>query len=182
MVQKIKGKSHRRRGGILILMLGITFIIALIVMLFLDVQSMYAIQYNIETRTQRALNSTVEFAMDDEWRKDRYNFMDVEVAKDNLFTYLIEDLGLQAGAPGSYQRVSSTGEVLYTVVFSDIQYYSGNTYGLEGIVASEKAAGIELDATITMWVGAGIFGQEVTWTQHFESTNFRTNTSYRGGR
>lgn len=161
-MRKTKKLSQQRRGGIMVMMLGVTVIIVFIAILFLEVSALYEAQYIIETRAQRALNSTVEYAMDDEWRKDGFNYMDVDVAQGVLYTNLNSDLNI--GAVDAY-----------SITVSNVRFYSGNPDD------GPEPAGIELDLTVTMNVAGGLFRQTVTWTQHFKSTNFRTDDNLRAG-
>jgi len=142
--------------------LGIAGVILVFAMFFLELQTMYDYQYAIEVRAQRAINSCVEYAMDDDWRADGQNRMDVTVAQNMLYTFLREDLNLDS----QNRCYDSNGALLYRVVFGTPTYSDG---------ASGTPAGIEMDITVTMFAGIskryGMDGH--TWTNHYSSTNFR---------
>lgn len=162
---------RKRRGASIIIMIGVGAVILLFCLFFLELQTMFDYQYAIEVRAQRAINSTVEFAMDDRWRADGYNYMDVAVARNNLIKYLNEDLNVDS----SGRCYDSSGNLLYRVTYGPPTYYDGK---------SGRDAGIEMDITVNMMASLGAaFGRDgYTWTNQFSSTNFRTDNDERAGR
>lgn len=164
-------KLRKRKGGSTLVMIGVGAVIMIFCLFFLELQTMFDVQYAIEVRAQRAINSTVEYAMDDRWRADGYNYMDVSTAQNNLIKYLNDDLNVDS----SGRCYDSAGRLLYRVSYGAATYYDGK---------SGHDAGIEMDITVNMTAGLGsAFGKDgYTWTNHFSSTNFRTDNDERAGR
>ena len=170
MIKRQTAKK-RRRGGTTLLGIGVAGVILLFGLFFLEMQQLFDYQYAIEVRAQRAVNSLVEFAMDDRYRADGFNVMDVSKAQANLKKYLDEDLNVDAAG---YCRDAS-GKVLYKVTYHTATYTSGKVAG--------QPAGVKLDITVNMKAGLGkAFGIDgYTWTNTFSSINFRTDNDERAG-
>jgi hypothetical protein len=157
-------KPHKlRKGGATIVMIGVTAVVCAFAMLFLDILTWYDYQYTIEARIQRAINSTVEYAMDDTYRADGYNVMDVSKARNVLYDYLYSDLGVDSFGC----KYDSNNKLVYQVTFGTPIY-------------SRYPAGIEIKATVCLKVGfAKYFSLNreggITWTNSYKSTNFRTD-------
>lgn len=166
----IFGLRRRRRGDTTIVIIGVAAVIMLFALFMLELQEMYDVQYAIEVRAQRAINSCVEYAMDDWLRADGYNYMDVNKAQSKLKSFLDDDLNVDS----SGRCYDESGDLLYTVSYGTPTYYKGD---------STHGAGIEMNITVNMRAGLGKqFGVNgYTWTNHFESTNFRTDDDVRKG-
>ena len=164
-------KGMRRRGGISMLAVFFMLLILLFSVFFLELLEMYDCQYAVEVRAQRAVNSTVEYAMDDVWRSDGFNVMDVSKAQSVLMSYLYQDLKLNA----SGACYDDGGKELYRCSFSNIVYSSG--------LNAQDTAGVQVDVTVNMKAGVGKWAgmNGYTWTNTFKSTNFRTNDDQRSG-
>lgn len=168
---KTKSKKRYRRGSTSLLGIGVAGVILLFGLFFLELQQFFDYQYAIEVRAQRAVNSLVEYAMDDRYRADGFNVMDVSKAQANLKRFLDEDLNVDSAG---YCRDSS-GKVLYKVTYHPATYVSGKITG--------QPAGVKLDITVNMKAGLGkAFGIDgYTWTNTFSSINFRTDDDERAG-
>lgn len=162
--------GRRRQGGTTIIMIGVTVTIFVFALFFLELLQLYNYQYAVEVRAQRAINSCVEYAMDDNYRADGLNFMDADAAADTLFTYLNTDLNVNSRG----SCIGNNGETLYTVSYGTPVYHTGK----DGV-----PAGIEIDITVNMFAGLGrFFGWDgYEWTNEFSSTNFRTDDDERKG-
>lgn len=171
MLQKRIGK---RKGGTLVFMLGIVFVIIIFAMFFLEMHKIWNYQYSIESRAQRAVNAAVEYAMDDKYRSDGYNYMDINKAKSVIYKYLKDDLALDSESSSGGTRKSSFGQKLYSIKYDSISYYDGRTSG----------AGIILKMTVTMYSNMSLKyggGGTFTWESTISSTNFRVDENQRAG-
>lgn len=160
----------KRRGAAAIKAIAACYLIMIFALFFLGILEMYDTQYSIDVRAQRAINTTVEYSMDDTWRADGYNFMDVDVAKATLINNLNTDLKVD-----SYGNCKSpSGKTIYHVDYGIPTYTSGYPSG---------TASITIPITITMSDGiSASFGvSKRSWTSIFQSTNFRTDDNERAG-
>ena len=171
-MNKEKRQKKHRRGGTTIVMIGIIMAMMLFLLVFLETQTIYDCQYHVQASAQRAVNMTVEDAMDDEWRKDGYNYMDVDAAKRKLISNLRDCLNLNTANTST----DAEGRELYKCEFENIKYSSGQD-------PSHPQAGIELDMTITYYsdVGKHFNVPTITWTNKLKSSNFRTDDDLRAG-
>lgn len=163
--------KKKRRGAITILAIGVMFVILLFALFFLEVFEMYDTQYAIEVRAQRAINTTVEYAMDDTWRADGYNFMDKNVAQNTLFGNLNSDLNVDSNG----NCYDENGKLIYHVEYGGITWISDHSNGM--------AEGLSIPITVTMTSGiSGAYSiSGHTWTNTFESTNFRVDDDLYAG-
>ena len=163
-------KARRRRGDTTIVIIGIAAAIMLFGLFMLELQELYDIQYAVEVRAQRAINSCVEYAMDERLRSDGYNYMDVAKAQSKLKTFLDEDLNVDS----SGRCYDDNGDLIYTVRYGTPTFYKGN---------GGHGAGIDIEITVTMQAGLGkAFSMDgYTWTNLFQSVNFRTDNDVRKG-
>ena len=164
--------QKRLRGSISFLALGIISVVLLFGLIFLELEELYDCQYAVEVRAQRAVNSCVEYYMDDMKRADYLNYLDVDAIQHAgwpkpLYSYLNEDLNVDS----SGKCYDSTGKLLYTVSYSNPQY-------------TENPATMGVTVTVRMQASIGsLFNFPVyTWSNDFKSTNFRTDVNERAGR
>jgi len=170
----MRKRIRARKGSISIVLIGISFAIIVFAMFFLELHTMWNYQYSIVACAQRAVNSTVEYAMDDKYRSDGYNFMDVSKAQSLLYINLRDDLLLNTDSPSGGTHFSN-GKKVYSISYDTPQYYDGK--GAEG-------AGIVIKLHVTMYSkmssafgASGIF----SWDSIISSTNFRTDDDLRAG-
>lgn len=113
--------------------------------------------------------------MDDTWRADGWNYMDVTKAQSCYTIYLDEDLDV-TGPDGSGWRVhrDSHGAEVYRVRYRAASFASGN---------SGEPAGMSVTVDVRMKAGLGrFFGQSgYSWSNTFKSTNFRVDNNERWG-
>jgi hypothetical protein len=57
---------------------------------------MESLYQQVEYVLQRGVNSSVEYAMRDEYRRDGYALLDTEAAEEKLYEYLHESMGLDS--------------------------------------------------------------------------------------
>lgn len=162
------------------------FLIMVFAMFFLELLRVYDTQYAIEVRAQRAVNMTVEAAMDDVARSDGYNIM----------------LNYNKTIPGTGRTVQATleqnlkdclnvdssgncysgGKLLYTCVWNTSP---GSTTYTTGGVSSHNVAGIAIPITVKIRSNFGSFfgGSFFDWnfTNTYQSTNYRVDDNQRAG-
>lgn len=192
-----------RRGGISIVTLGVCFAIIVFFLMFLELQQFFDAQYNVEVRCQRAVNSCLEYFMDDRMRSDGYNCLCTSVngmarlmgesytiehadgQGKGLYAYLDDALGITNWSGSKTQKPSTersrkdaNGETIYTVQYGSPTYQKG----YDGVANRGQDASIIVDVTVTLHTGLakymGLNGFK--WTQTFTSTNFRTDGNERG--
>ena len=186
----IRKCSHRRKASTTTVSLGVMFCIMVFAMFFLELLRIYDTQYAIEVRAQRAVNMTVEAAMDDLARADGYNIMlnyNKQIPKtgvsvqDTLEENLKACLNLKKDSTGYYCKDSS-GNVLYKCEFSTSPGYT--TY-LTGSKTQHDIAGIKIPIKTTLRTNLGSFFNNyfIDWkfTNVYESTNYRVDENQRAG-
>ncbi len=114
--------------------------------------------------------------MDDRYRSDGYNLMDVEDAASVIYDYLAEDLALSSTSGSGGTCYSASGNPLFSVQYNSISYRDGR---------GAHCAGIELDMTITMYskMSLAFTGtpELCSWRSVISSTNFRVDENERAG-
>lgn len=174
-------RLKRRKGSAILVSIGVAAVILLFGLFFLELQQFYDYQYAIEVRAQRAVNSTVEYAMDDTWRADGHNYLDCNTALARYKGYLDADLNVDA----SGRCYDSNGNLLYRVSYGPLEFIGATTKYNNATGRNQKlATGIRIEITVTMTSGLGSAGfgsPRYSWTNTFESTNFRTDNDERKG-
>lgn len=170
----------KRRGGALFIGIGVAFVIFLFGLFFLELQQFFDYQYAVEVRAQRAINSTVEYAMDDQWRADGWNLLDCDTARARYKGYLDADLNVDS----SGCCYDSHGQLLYKVSYGPLEFIGQTSKFNKNKGRNQQLAkGLRIEITITMSAGLGrAFGtNSYTWTNTFESQNDRTDDNERAG-
>ena len=174
-------KLKRRTGSAILVSIGVAAVILLFGLFFLELQQFYDYQYAIEVRAQRAINSTVEYAMDDTWRADGYNLLDCNTASARYKGYLDADLNVDA----SGRCFDSNGKMLYKVSYGPLEFLGATTKVNRATGKTQRlATGLRIKVTVTMTSGLGSAGfgsSSYSWSNTFESTNFRTDNNERAG-
>lgn len=174
-------RLERRKGSAIIVAIGVSAVIFLFGLFFLELQQFYDYQYAIEVRAQRAVNSTVEYAMDDTWRADGYNLLDCNTATARYKGYLDADLNVDSRG----RCYDSNGRLLYQVSYGPLEFLGATTKYNKATGRSQRlATGIRIEITVTMTSGLGSAGfgsPNYSWKNTFESTNFRTDNNERAG-
>lgn len=159
-------KMKKRRGATVITMIGISAVILLFGLFFLELQQMFDVQYAIEVRAQRAVNSTVEYAMDDTLRADGYNYLDIPTAQQHWKTFMDRDLNVDSSGR-CYDR---NGKQIYSVV-----------YGQPEFLQNPARMRIKITVNMAPVLGKHFGMTSYSWINSFESTNFRTDDDERKG-
>ena len=88
---------QNRRGDVFVVILILVFFILTLAAILIEYSRMESLHQQVEYVLQRGVNSAVEFAMLDEYRRDGYARMDSVFAEEKLHEYLHESMGLDAG-------------------------------------------------------------------------------------
>jgi len=95
-VGKIKGILRDRKGDTFVFILILVFFILTLSAILIEYFRMESLYQQVEYVLQRGVNSAVEYAMRDEYRRDGYALLDTEAAEERLYTYLHESMGLDS--------------------------------------------------------------------------------------
>lgn len=93
---KIKEILKSRRGDAFVFILILVFFILSLTAILIEYFRMESLYQQVEYVLQRGVNSAVEYAMRDEYRRDGYDLLDTEAAKERLYEYLHESMGLDS--------------------------------------------------------------------------------------
>lgn len=88
---------QNNRGDAFLFIVILVFFILTISVILIEYSRMESLYQQAEYVIQRGVNSAVEYAMLDEYRRDGYAKMDTVIAEDALYTYLYESMGLDTG-------------------------------------------------------------------------------------
>lgn len=86
-----------RRGDSFLFMIILVFLILTLAVILTEYFRMESLYQQVEYVLQRGVNSSVDYAMLDEYRKDGCGRMDGNLAVDMLYQYFQEEMGLDAG-------------------------------------------------------------------------------------
>ena len=93
----IKRTLQDRKGDAFVFILILIFFILTFSAILIEYSRMESLYQKVEYVIQRAVNSAVEYAMQDEYRRDGYARMDTEIAEKKLYEYLHESMELDSG-------------------------------------------------------------------------------------
>ncbi|SHJ20321.1 hypothetical protein SAMN02745975_01515 [Geosporobacter subterraneus DSM 17957] len=93
---KIKGILKNCRGDAFVFILILVFFILTLSAILIEYFRMESLYQQVEYVLQRGVNSSVEYAMRDEYRRDGYALLDTEAAEEKLYEYLHESMGLDS--------------------------------------------------------------------------------------
>lgn len=93
----IKRTLQNRKGDTFVFILILVFFILTLAVILIEYFRMESLYQQVEYVLQRGVNSAVEYAMKDEYRRDGYALMDTELAKETLYDYLYESIELDSG-------------------------------------------------------------------------------------
>ncbi|AOT68761.1 hypothetical protein [Geosporobacter ferrireducens] len=93
---KIKGILKNCRGDTFVFILILVFFILTLSAILIEYFRMESLYQQVEYVLQRGVNSSVEYAMRDEYRRDGYALLDTEAAEEKLYEYLHESMGLDS--------------------------------------------------------------------------------------
>lgn len=94
---KIKRVLQNRRGDTFIFIIILVFFILTLSAILIEYFRMESLYQQVEYVLQRGVNSAVEYAMLDEYRRDGIARMDTAAAEEKLYEYLHESMELDAG-------------------------------------------------------------------------------------
>ena len=156
--------KNPRKGASTITVIGIAGVILLFGLFFLELQEMFDVQYAIGVRAQRSVNSIVETCIDDTWRADGYNIMDVDLKVDS-----------------SGNCYSDSGKLIYHVSYGTPEFFRGRVSDNEQKNQGDFAY-MQVTVNVQMKAGLckyfGINGYE--WSNTYKSDNFRTDNERAG--
>ena len=94
------GHLHRilnnRQGSAFVFILIIVFFILTLAAILIEYFRMESLYQQVEYVLQRGVNTSVEYAMLDEYRRDGYGRMDSALAEETLYAYFQENMGLDS--------------------------------------------------------------------------------------
>lgn len=93
---KIKNALKSRRGDTFVFILILVFFILTLAAILIEYFRMESLYQQVEYVLQRGVNSAVEYAIKDEYRRDGYSLLDTEVAEEKLYEYLHDSMGLDS--------------------------------------------------------------------------------------
>lgn len=105
-----------RKGDAFVFILILVFFIMTLAAVLIEYNRMESLYQQIEYALQRGVNSAVEYAMRDEYRRDGYILLDTAAAEETLYTYLHEDMELDSGL-----NKYVDGEWVYELEINNIQ-------------------------------------------------------------
>lgn len=94
---KIRRILGNRRGDTLIFIIILVFFILTLSAILIEYFRMESLYQQVEYVLQRGVNSAVEYAIFDEYRRDGVARMDTMAAEEKLYEYLHESMALDAG-------------------------------------------------------------------------------------
>lgn len=91
---KFRKILSNRKGDAFVFILILVFFILTLSAILIEYFRMESLYQQVEYVLQRGVNTSVEYAVLDEYRRDGYARMDSALAEDTLYTYLHESMGL----------------------------------------------------------------------------------------
>lgn len=111
----MKKKCSKKECDGMILIMIIVFVLVTLTVTVGEFYRIHLLQQDIEYNLQRSVNCAVEYSMGDSYRQDKIVNLDVNEAKRQFYTYLIEDVGLD-----SRHRKYKNGKLSYRLYFSSV--------------------------------------------------------------
>lgn len=105
-----------RKGDTFVFIIILVFLILTLTAILIEYYRMESLYQQVEYVLQRGVNSAVEYAMRDEYRRDGDNLLDTAAAEEALYTYLHKDMGLDSGL-----NKYVDGEWVYELEIKNIQ-------------------------------------------------------------
>lgn len=93
----INGILRNRKGDAFVFILILVFFIMTLAIILIEYFRMESLYQQVEYALQRGVNSAVEYAIRDEYRRDGYALLDVAAAEERLYEYLHESMALDSG-------------------------------------------------------------------------------------
>jgi hypothetical protein len=114
-VGSIKRILRNRKGDTFIFIIILVFFILTLSAILTEYFRMESLYQQTEYTLQRGVNSAVEYAIRDEYRRDGYALLDTEIAEEKLYQYLHDSMELDSGL-----NKYSNGEWVYELEIEDI--------------------------------------------------------------
>ncbi|HCA30101.1 MAG TPA: hypothetical protein DEP23_11300 [Ruminococcaceae bacterium] len=95
-MSKIKRTLQNRKGDAFVFILILVFFILTLAAILIEYFRMESLYQQVEYVLQRGVNSAVEYAMRDDYRRDGYALMDTALAEEKLYEYLHESMSLDS--------------------------------------------------------------------------------------
>ena len=87
---------NNRKGDAFVFILILVFFILTFAAILIEYFRMESLYQQVEYVLQRGVNTSVEYAMLDEYRRDGYGRMDSALAEETLYAYFQESMGLDS--------------------------------------------------------------------------------------
>ncbi|WP_242965271.1 hypothetical protein [Dehalobacterium formicoaceticum] len=88
---------NNRKGDVFLFILILVFFILTLSVMLIEYFRMESLYQQVEYVLQRGVNSSVEYAMRDDYRRDGYSRMDSALAQEMLYAYFYENMELDSG-------------------------------------------------------------------------------------
>lgn len=85
-----------RKGDVFLFILILVFFILTLAVIISEYSRIESLYQQAEYVVQRGVNSSVEYAMRDDYRRDGYSRMDSALAQEMLYAYFHENMGLDS--------------------------------------------------------------------------------------
>jgi hypothetical protein len=87
---------NNRKGDVFLFILILVFFILTLAVILSEYFRIESLYQQAEYVIQRGVNSSVEYAMRDDYRRDSYSRMDSALAEETLYAYFYENMGLDS--------------------------------------------------------------------------------------
>jgi hypothetical protein len=91
-----KRMMNNRKGDVFLFILILVFFILTLAVILSEYFRIESLYQQAEYVIQRGVNSSVEYAMRDDYRRDGYSRMDSALAEETLYAYFHENMGLDS--------------------------------------------------------------------------------------
>jgi hypothetical protein len=91
-----KRMMNNRKGDVFLFILILVFFILTLAVILSEYFRIESLYQQAEYVIQRGVNSSVEYAMRDDYRRDGYSRMDSALAEETLYAYFYENMGLDS--------------------------------------------------------------------------------------
>lgn len=175
---KFVAAAKNKNGAVFFMMVFVFLVVFFFLIAGIEITKLYSVSFTVETNLRRLVNNAVENNIDDAWRADGYNYLNVDEAKAE-FVDLFHSYTITTGGTNAYlnpegiingNRFSDTGEFLFVINITSLE--------ADRETATMACAGtLYLANSIPGLVGNMMFEIPIT----IRSTNFRTDSGINGG-
>ena len=107
-------QNKKKCSGTILTMILVFFLITFVVTIG-EFYRIHLLQQEVEYQLQRSVNCAVEFSMGDSYRQDKIVNLDVDLAKEEFYKYLTDDVGLDS----EYKKYKN-GNLRYRLYFTSV--------------------------------------------------------------